>query len=232
MPALDVLEGRCVRLSEGRRERGDDRGRRPGRGRGALRRRGRAVAPPRRPRRRVLRPPDAGARRARSRPPACPVQVGGGLRDAEAIQAALDAGAARAIVGTAALDRRPAQLAERFGERLVVAVDARDGKVVADGWVAETGAHAPASSRAAAPTPASGACSSRAPAATARSPGRTCRCSEDVLERRRCPSSPPAGSPRSTTWRRSATSAARARSSGARSGRAGSAWPRRSAYVA
>jgi len=64
-----------------------------------------------------------------------PVQVGGGLRDVGAIQAALDAGAARALVGTAALD--PAFLrsaAGRFGPRLVVAVDVRDGFVAIEGW--------------------------------------------------------------------------------------------------
>ncbi len=50
----------------------------------------------------------------------------------------LDAGASRIIIGTAALDDVGA-LAKRFGERLVVAVDAKDGLVVADGWVTETG---------------------------------------------------------------------------------------------
>jgi phosphoribosylformimino-5-aminoimidazole carboxamide ribotide isomerase len=59
------------------------------------------------------------------------------LRDVTSMQAALDAGASRIIVGTAALDDVGA-LAERFGERLVVAVDAKDGLVVADGWVTET----------------------------------------------------------------------------------------------
>jgi phosphoribosylformimino-5-aminoimidazole carboxamide ribonucleotide (ProFAR) isomerase len=66
------------------------------------------------------------------------VQVGGGLRNVEAVQAALDSGATRAIVGTAALGDVET-LAERFGERLVVAIDVRDGVVVADGWVGETG---------------------------------------------------------------------------------------------
>lgn len=64
-----------------------------------------------------------------------PVQVGGGYRDLPAIEGALAAGAARVLVGTAALD--PAFLrsaAERFGARLVVAVDARDGVVAVEGW--------------------------------------------------------------------------------------------------
>jgi len=64
-----------------------------------------------------------------------PVQVGGGYRTVAGIETALAAGAARVMVGTAALS--PAFLADaatRFGERLVVAIDARDGVVVADGW--------------------------------------------------------------------------------------------------
>ncbi len=66
----------------------------------------------------------------------CPIQVGGGLRDAESAAAVLDAGAERVVIGTAAL-RDPAFLAEtleRHGERVVVSVDARDGKVALAGW--------------------------------------------------------------------------------------------------
>jgi phosphoribosylformimino-5-aminoimidazole carboxamide ribotide isomerase len=65
-----------------------------------------------------------------------PVQVGGGLRDAEAIEAALGAGAARVVLGTAAL-RDPglleAALAEH-GDRVVVSVDSRGGRVALQGW--------------------------------------------------------------------------------------------------
>jgi phosphoribosylformimino-5-aminoimidazole carboxamide ribotide isomerase len=66
----------------------------------------------------------------------CPIQVGGGLRDAESVAAVLDAGAARVVIGTAAL-RNPeflAEMLERHGERVVVSVDARDGKVSLSGW--------------------------------------------------------------------------------------------------
>lgn len=65
-----------------------------------------------------------------------PVQVGGGLRDAAAVQRVLDAGARWAVVGTrAALD--PAflgDICEAFPDRIIVAVDASDGKVAVDGW--------------------------------------------------------------------------------------------------
>jgi phosphoribosylformimino-5-aminoimidazole carboxamide ribotide isomerase len=138
IPALDVLEGRCVRLSEGRQEHVTIEGGDPTAA--AARFVGQGAA-------RLHLIDLDGAFSGRPSPglveqvaaAGVPVQVGGGLRDDGAIQAALDAGAGRAIVGTAALDPGAlTQLADRFGERLVVAVDARDGRVVAEGWVTET----------------------------------------------------------------------------------------------
>jgi phosphoribosylformimino-5-aminoimidazole carboxamide ribotide isomerase len=64
-----------------------------------------------------------------------PVQVGGGYRTISAIEAALTAGADRVMVGTAALE--PAFLERAVSsaaDRLVVAVDIREGRVVVDGW--------------------------------------------------------------------------------------------------
>ena len=66
----------------------------------------------------------------------CPIQVGGGLRDAASVAAVLDAGAERVVIGTAAL-RDPeflAKMLDEHGERVVVSVDARDGKVALAGW--------------------------------------------------------------------------------------------------
>jgi phosphoribosylformimino-5-aminoimidazole carboxamide ribotide isomerase len=66
----------------------------------------------------------------------CPIQVGGGLRNAASVQAILDAGAERAVIGTAAL-RDPRFLDAMVGEhgnRVVVSVDARDGRVALQGW--------------------------------------------------------------------------------------------------
>ena len=71
----------------------------------------------------------------------CPIQVGGGLRDADSVGAVLEAGAERVVIGTAAL-RDPKFLAEaleRHGERVVVSVDARGGKVSLSGWTESTG---------------------------------------------------------------------------------------------
>jgi phosphoribosylformimino-5-aminoimidazole carboxamide ribotide isomerase len=66
----------------------------------------------------------------------CPIQVGGGLRDAESVGAVLAAGAARVVIGTAAL-KDPEFLdamLEAHGERVVVSVDARDRQVALQGW--------------------------------------------------------------------------------------------------
>ncbi len=64
-----------------------------------------------------------------------PVQVGGGLRTVPDLRVVFAAGAARAILGTAAItgDLLPAALAE-FGDRLAVALDARDGLIAVEGW--------------------------------------------------------------------------------------------------
>jgi phosphoribosylformimino-5-aminoimidazole carboxamide ribotide isomerase len=70
----------------------------------------------------------------------CPIQVGGGLRDRGSVDAVLEAGAARVVIGTAAL-RDPEFLAaclEVHGERVVVSVDARGGKVSLAGWTEAT----------------------------------------------------------------------------------------------
>jgi phosphoribosylformimino-5-aminoimidazole carboxamide ribotide isomerase len=140
IPAIDVLEGRVVRLSQGRREAVTIEGGDPI----ELARRFRAE----------------GARRlhlvdldgAFSGAPTLdlvervaaagglPLQVGGGYRTIDAIASAIDAGADRVMVGTAALV--PSFLAEavaRFADRLVVAIDVRNGEVAVDGWTRTSG---------------------------------------------------------------------------------------------
>ncbi|MCH8191545.1 MAG: 1-(5-phosphoribosyl)-5-[(5-phosphoribosylamino)methylideneamino]imidazole-4-carboxamide isomerase [Chloroflexi bacterium] len=66
-----------------------------------------------------------------------PIQVGGGLRTIEAIELLLARGAQRVVLGTSAAED-PAlvgEAAQRFGEAIVVGVDARDGLVATHGWV-------------------------------------------------------------------------------------------------
>jgi len=65
-----------------------------------------------------------------------PVQLGGGIRDRATIDAWLDKGIARVIVGTAAV-RDPALVkaaARAYPGRVAVGLDARDGKIAVEGW--------------------------------------------------------------------------------------------------
>lgn len=65
-----------------------------------------------------------------------PVQLGGGIRTMENIAALLEAGVARVIIGSAAV-RQPELVIEackKYGDRIVVGIDARDGQVAVDGW--------------------------------------------------------------------------------------------------
>ena len=145
LPAIDVLEGRVVRLHQGRREAVTIEG-------------GDPVDLARRFR-------DQGARRLHlvdldgafngvptlglvervASAGGLPLQVGGGYRTEAAIADAIAAGADRIMVGTAALS--PAFLttaATRFAEQLVVAIDVRDGEVAVDGWTRSSGTTAAA----------------------------------------------------------------------------------------
>ena len=138
IPAVDLREGRCVRLREGRAEAetvfSDDPV--------AMAQRWVADGATR------LHVVDldgafAGAPRQTAlvakivdavRP--VPVEAGGGLRDLAAVEAVLEAGVTWAVVGTRAAE--PAflhGLCRRFGPRVIVAVDARDGRVAVKGWV-------------------------------------------------------------------------------------------------
>jgi phosphoribosylformimino-5-aminoimidazole carboxamide ribotide isomerase len=136
-PAIDLRGGRCVRLVEGDFARetvyGDDPV--------AVARRWEAAGA------RWIHVVDLDGARAGApaqldlvaaicRAVTIPVQVGGGLRDAHAIQAVSDAGATRAIVGTVAV-RDPdlcETLCRAFPGRVVVGIDARDGIARVSGW--------------------------------------------------------------------------------------------------
>jgi phosphoribosylformimino-5-aminoimidazole carboxamide ribotide isomerase len=137
VPAVDLKAGRCVRLLQGRAEAetvvSDDPV--------AMARRWEASGA------RRLHvvdldgafaggPAQTELVRAMIRAVSIPVEVGGGLREVAHVEAVLDAGARWAIVGTrAALD--PAflgEVCERFGERLMIGIDASDGRVAVDGW--------------------------------------------------------------------------------------------------
>jgi phosphoribosylformimino-5-aminoimidazole carboxamide ribotide isomerase len=65
-----------------------------------------------------------------------PIQLGGGLRDSGKVEDAISTGVERVVLGTAAV--RDPELAEAIaaahGERVVVSIDSRGGRVTAEGW--------------------------------------------------------------------------------------------------
>ena len=137
VPAVDLRAGRCVRLRQGRADAetvfSDDPVAMARRWQEACARRLHVVD---------LdgafagRPAQTALVRAMIEAVRIPVQVGGGLRELAHVEAVLEAGARWAIVGTrAALD--PAFLGlvcGRFGEQVIVGIDASDGRVAVDGW--------------------------------------------------------------------------------------------------
>jgi phosphoribosylformimino-5-aminoimidazole carboxamide ribotide isomerase len=66
-----------------------------------------------------------------------PVQVGGGLRDRQSVANLLATGVQRAILGTVAVEQPDlvAQLCQEFPGQIVVGIDARNGKVATRGWL-------------------------------------------------------------------------------------------------
>ncbi len=138
IPAIDLKDGKCVRLRQGRMEDetifADD------------------------PMDMAQRWVDAGARRLHlvdlngafaGRPvnadvirriaeafPDVPIQVGGGIRDEDTVQLYLDAGVQYVIIGTKAVSAPHFvnDLCLEFPGHIIVGLDARDGKVAIDGW--------------------------------------------------------------------------------------------------
>lgn len=65
-----------------------------------------------------------------------PIQLGGGIRDLDTIAQFLEAGVARVILGSIAVQQPElvAAACEKYGDRIVVGIDARDGMVAVNGW--------------------------------------------------------------------------------------------------
>ncbi|MGB0846195.1 MAG: 1-(5-phosphoribosyl)-5-[(5-phosphoribosylamino)methylideneamino]imidazole-4-carboxamide isomerase [Thiolinea sp.] len=68
--------------------------------------------------------------------PDVPVQIGGGIRDAETVQAYLDAGVQYCIIGTKAVQEPQfvVELCQQFPGHIIVGIDAKNGMVATDGW--------------------------------------------------------------------------------------------------
>jgi len=79
---------------------------------------------------------DEAVRKILSACPGVAVQVGGGMRSEARVDETLAAGAARVVIGTAALEQPEllATLATRYPERVILGLDARDGRVAVRGW--------------------------------------------------------------------------------------------------
>jgi len=73
-----------------------------------------------------------------------PIEVGGGLRTDDQVEALLALGVARVVLGTRACasPETLVRLAERFGEQLAVGLDARNGRIAIKGWTETTGTDA------------------------------------------------------------------------------------------
>lgn len=69
------------------------------------------------------------------------VQVGGGIRDEERIKSYLDIGVSRVILGTVAVEdfEFTKRMAQKYGDKIAVGVDAKDEKIAVKGWLEITG---------------------------------------------------------------------------------------------
>lgn len=144
LPAIDLLDGACVGLYQGDYGRATEYSEDPV----SVARRFAAAGAP------WLHVVDLdGAREGRpvndalvrevTRAVSVPVQVGGGIRDAEEAASCLASGVRRVVLGTAGVER-PEELASvvaRFGaDRVAAALDVDEGRVRVDGWLREAAA--------------------------------------------------------------------------------------------
>ncbi|MDZ8053072.1 MAG: 1-(5-phosphoribosyl)-5-[(5-phosphoribosylamino)methylideneamino]imidazole-4-carboxamide isomerase [Aulosira sp. ZfuVER01] len=138
IPAIDLLEGRCVRLYQGDYDRSQVFSENPADvakqwvEQGAARlhvvdldgaKAGKVV--------------NLGAIEAIAQAVSVPIQVGGGMRDRASVQQVLNLGIQRAILGTIAVEQPQLvqQLCQEFPGQIVIGIDARNGFVATRGWL-------------------------------------------------------------------------------------------------
>ncbi len=141
-PAIDLRGGRCVRLVQGDFGRQKEYDADPvGRAREWERRGARAIHVVDLDGAKEGRPVQLDLVREIAGSVGVPLQVGGGIRTLEDLKALRGAGAARVVVGTAAVLDHELRLraVEEAGDALVVAVDAREGIVATHGWRQKSG---------------------------------------------------------------------------------------------
>ncbi|QIZ72869.1 1-(5-phosphoribosyl)-5-[(5-phosphoribosylamino)methylideneamino]imidazole-4-carboxamide isomerase [Oxynema aestuarii] len=138
IPAIDLLEGRCVRLYQGDYARSQTFNEDP-------------VAVAREwveqgatrlhlvdlDGAKAGKSKNLGAIEAIAQTVSVPVQVGGGLRDRSAVARLFDLGVRYAILGTVAVEQPElvGELCREFRDRIVVGIDARNGRVATRGWL-------------------------------------------------------------------------------------------------
>jgi phosphoribosylformimino-5-aminoimidazole carboxamide ribotide isomerase len=137
IPAIDIKDGRCVRLFQGEMDKEtvyfDD----PTKAANYWAREGAALI-------HIVdlngavegRPIHTREVEAICRKSGLAVELGGGLRSLEAVEAALNLGVSRVVIGTAAYDNQELlrELCTQFPQKIVVGIDARKGKVAVKGW--------------------------------------------------------------------------------------------------
>jgi len=137
IPAIDLKDGRCVRLRQGRMQEETIYAQDPA----AVARRWEAEGA------KILHvvdlngaiegiPCNRAAIDSILKAVTIPVQVGGGIRDLRTIDAYLSSGVSRVVLGTAVVRDRTmlAEACRRFPGRIIVGVDARQGKLAVQGW--------------------------------------------------------------------------------------------------
>jgi phosphoribosylformimino-5-aminoimidazole carboxamide ribotide isomerase len=140
-PAIDVMGGKVVRLVEGDFSRAKEYGEDPvAQAEAFLSQGARNLHAVDLDGARGGAPANFGAVRAMCGVPGLFVEVGGGVRDEATLEAYLEAGAGRVVIGTAALEDFAfvERMAARHGARVAVGVDARGGKARARGWTEGT----------------------------------------------------------------------------------------------
>ncbi len=137
-PAIDILNGKCVRLTEGEKEKSTVYYENPIEAAMLWEQKGAR-------RLHVIDLDGAFAGSTKNiallekliKAVKIPVQIGGGLRTIADIDAVFDIGASKAIVGTAAVmdDALLELCSKKYGDKIIVSVDAKNGYVAIDGWV-------------------------------------------------------------------------------------------------